>query len=418
MNKIATIKFILVAGILAVGGIVKGQDLLDAYLEEAANNNPGLKSRFNQYMAALEKVPQAGALPDPQVAFGYFVSPVETRVGPQKARISVSQMFPWFGTLNAKEDVATQMAQSRYEQFREARSRLFYDVRSTWYNLYFADKAIGITQENIDILNTFRKLALIKVEAGLASSVDVLRVEMETADLENQLALLKDNYFAMQAGFNYLLNVDRSRPVTLPDSLPGSGIELSGDAIRDSIRTGNHMVLQMEFMQASYEKQEVVAQKAGMPRLMLGFETMVIGESANPMADPAESGRDAVVFPMVGISVPLYRKKYTSMVREATLMQQSAENGKENRINVIESTYEKAERDYRDAGRRIPLYRNQSGRASTALNILQAAYETEGRNFEEVLRMERQLLKYRLELEKARSDEEAAEAFIYYLMGK
>ena len=46
------------------------------------------------------------------------------------------------------------------------------------------------------------------------------------------------------------------------------------------------------------------------------------------------------------------------------------------------------------------------------MNILQTEYETSGKNFEELLRMELQLLKYKLELEKARSDKDAAIAFI------
>ena len=82
-----------------------GQGKLDEYLQTAAQNNPGLKVKFNEYMAALERVPQAGALPDPTVAFGYFVQPIETRLGPQQAKISAMQMFPWFGTLSAREIV-------------------------------------------------------------------------------------------------------------------------------------------------------------------------------------------------------------------------------------------------------------------------------------------------------------------------
>jgi cobalt-zinc-cadmium efflux system outer membrane protein len=413
-----TNKLILVAVILAMGSITYAQDVLENYLEDAANNNPGLKGKFSEYMAALEKVPQAGALPDPQVTFGYFIQPVETRVGPQKARISASQMFPWFGSLSIREDAATAMAKSKYEQFQEAKSRLFYDVKSTWYNLYFTQKAIDITCDNIDILNTFRKLALIKVETGMASSVDVLRTEMELADLENQLALLKDNYFAMQTGFNNLLNVENQRLVSLPDSLPDLDIDLTHEAIQDSIRSGNHQVLQMEFTQASYEKQEIAARKAGKPNLMLGLDYVVVGKSSNPMADPSESGKDAIVFPMIGISVPLYRHKYTAMVKEAVLMQESTENSKLDKVNILETTFEKANNDYKDAGRRISLYHNQVQRANTSLSILQTVYETDGKNFEEVLRMERQLLKYRLELEKARADKNAATAFINYLMGK
>lgn len=418
MNKIKYIRYILTAFILAGGLLTLAQDMLDSYLVEAAKNNPGLKSRFSEYLATLEKVPQVGALPNPQVAFGYFIQPVETRVGPQIARISASQMFPWFGTFRAKEDAVTEMAKSKYEMFEEAKSHLFYEVKSTYYSLYFTQKAIDIMLENIIILNTFHKLALIKVESGLASSVDLLRVEMDIADLENQLALLRDNFFVMQTGFNNLLNVDEQRVVITPDSLINTDFNLTRETVLDSIHSGNHQVLQMEFMEASYEKQEIVAKKLGNPNFMLGLDYVVVSKSSNPMTSPSESGKDAMVFPMLSISIPLYRQKYTSMVKEAVLMQESTESGKLDKMNVLETTFEKANRDYKDANRRISLYRGQSDKAIKSLHILQTAYETEGENFEELLRMERQILKYNLELEKARADKDAAIAFIDYLMGK
>ena len=200
-------KYIIITVLILSGSFLShSQDILENYLIEAANNNPGLQAQFNEYMAALEKIPQVGALPDPTLAFGYFIQPVETRLGPQQGRISVSQMFPWFGTLDAKEDVATQMAKARYEMFEEAKSKLFYDVKSTWYNLYFTNRAIAITRENIDILNTFQKLALVKIEAGKASAVDELRVEMEILELENQLELLLDKFNSQKIAFNNSIN--------------------------------------------------------------------------------------------------------------------------------------------------------------------------------------------------------------------
>lgn len=416
MKTIKKTSYILLAFFLLTGSIVQAQDRLDSYLVEAAKNNPGLQGKFGEYMAAMQKIPQVGALPDPQVTFGYFIQPIETKLGPQRARISLSQMFPWFGTLNAKKDVAATMAKSKYEQFREAKSRLFYDVKSTYYNLYFTQKAVDITLKNITILNTFRKLSLIKVEAGMASTVDVLRVEMELADLENQLALLRDNMNTQQVQFNNLLNVENQRTVLLPDSLNNTDLEMTAQAVLDSIRSGNHQVLQMEFMQASYAKQQLAAKKMGKPKLMLGLDYMLIGKGSNPTM--ADAGKDAFVFPMVGISIPLYRKKYTAMVEEAALMQESTENKKLDKINALETTFAKANKDYKDADRRIPLFHGQSDRAEKALSILQTEYESDGKNFEEVLRMERQLLKYKLELEKARSDKQAAIAFINYLAGK
>ncbi|MEN8230854.1 MAG: TolC family protein, partial [Bacteroidota bacterium] len=60
--------------------IISAQEELEQYLVIAAENNPGLKAKFNKYMAALEVAPQVNSLPDPQAAFAYFIRPVETRV--------------------------------------------------------------------------------------------------------------------------------------------------------------------------------------------------------------------------------------------------------------------------------------------------------------------------------------------------
>ncbi len=105
-----TIKQIIVVLALVISSQLTAQDILNGYLETAANNNPGLKARFNEYMAALEIAPQISGLPDPQFAFGYFIQPIETKAGPQQAKFSITQMFPWFGQLQSNEDAALQMA--------------------------------------------------------------------------------------------------------------------------------------------------------------------------------------------------------------------------------------------------------------------------------------------------------------------
>ena len=56
---------------------------LDYFLRSAALNNPGLEAAFNRWKAALERVPQSRALPDPKFTYAYFIREVETRVGPQ-----------------------------------------------------------------------------------------------------------------------------------------------------------------------------------------------------------------------------------------------------------------------------------------------------------------------------------------------
>lgn len=411
-------KYIVLCGLMLWGFGLMAQNEIDGYLVAGAKSNPGLKAKFNEYLAALEKVPQVGALPDPTIAFGYFIQPVETRVGAQQAKISASQMFPWFGTLNSRENVAIEMAKAKYEEFEEAKSKLFYDIKSTWYNLYFTNKAIAIARDNVEILHTFRKLALVKIESGKASAVDELRVEMEILELENQLLQLLDKFQTQKVAFNHFINVSVTDDIYIPDLLESTELNFDRAAILDSIKQNNHQVLNLEFQEASYEYQQVVSKKMGKPNFTIGMDYTFIGKSSNTMLAPGESGKDAIVFPMVGISIPLYRKKYTSMVKEAVFMQEAAQNKKENKINVLESIYEKANADYKDAKRRIELHTKLLELAQKSMRILESDYATGGKQFEEILRMERKVLMHNLELEKSRADLNASIAFIHYLIGR
>lgn len=392
--------------------MVSAQDELVGYLQIAAKNNAGLKAKFNQYMAALERVPQVKALPDPSIAFGYFIQPVETRVGPQRFKISVTQMFPWFGTLKSKENVAVQSAKAKYEAFEDAKSSLNNEVRSTYYNLYFNSKAIDITLENIDILMIFRKLAAIKVEAGAVSAVDEYRIEMEIGDLENQLAQLRDMQFVLEVMFNNLQNVNADSEIYIPDLLSSNDFRFSRQAALDSIRAGNHQLLSIDFQSAALSYQREVVNKQGKPDLSLGLDYIAVGKGKDNLA-----GTDAFMFPKIGITIPLYRSKYKAMINEVIYLETAKQNEKIEKTNILETLFENWWKDYRDADRRIQLYHSQLELANKSLNLLETQYATGNSNFEELLRMERKVLKYNLELEKARADKQAAISSITYLMG-
>ena len=106
------------------------------------------------------------------------------------------------------------------------------------------------------------------------------------------------------------------------------------------------------------------------------------------------------------------------MVDQVNYLKASKQHEKSDKGNLLETIFENSYRDLRDAGRRLDLYRNQLSLAEISLQILEVEYATNSRDFEEILRMERLVLKYALEIEKARADNEAAISFINYLMGK
>jgi hypothetical protein len=141
-------------------------DSLLYYLELAAKNNPVILERFSEYQAALQKVPQVGSLPDPELTMGVFLSPMELVSGNQIADIRLMQMFPWFGVLKNAKDEMSMMAKAKFESFRDAKYQVFYDVQRTWYELYNVKQDILISEKNIDILHTLERLALVKFKTA------------------------------------------------------------------------------------------------------------------------------------------------------------------------------------------------------------------------------------------------------------
>lgn len=406
----------LIGSLALLGPYLFGQKELNQYLEIAAENNPGLQVKFNEYMAAMEKVPQVKSLPDPTVAFGYFIQPVETRVGPQEWRFNMAQSFPWFGLLGAKEDVATDLANAKFEEFENAKSNLFFEVKTAYYNYYYIEKAIDITKENIEILEIFKRLSVVKIEAGNASIVDELRVELELNDLENQLALFEDIRYALQVKFNNLLNREDHIPINVPETLWQEEIPTGQLSILEEIYASNHQLKGIDHRLNAFVNQETVAKKEGLPKFNIALNYTVVGE--NPTSMALDNGDDAFLFPSVGISIPIYRKKYRAMVEEAKYMQEMETFRREDTKNSLNTIYENTFKDFNDGDRRIALNKKQSEIAKKVLDILITSYSTDAKDFEEVLRIERQLLKYQLAHQKALTDKNAAVAFIDYLLGK
>ena len=141
-------------------------DSLMHYLELSTKNNPTVLQRYNEYQAALQKVPQVGGLPDPQLEMGVFLSPMELISGNQVADIKLMQMFPWFGVLKNAKDEMSLMAKAKYETFRDAKLQVYYDVQRTWFDLYRVRQNIRISEENVELLKTIERLTLVKFRSG------------------------------------------------------------------------------------------------------------------------------------------------------------------------------------------------------------------------------------------------------------
>ena len=148
-------------------------DSLPVYLEQAARNNPQVNADFMLYKASLEKIPQAGAFSDPELEIGLFIKPMETLMGKQVADFTLMQMFPWFGTRKAARGEASEMARMAYEQFRDTRNNLWYEVKAQWYQLCNLNEQYRTMKTNIHLLRQLEQLALNRFSASSAQATSL-----------------------------------------------------------------------------------------------------------------------------------------------------------------------------------------------------------------------------------------------------
>ncbi len=410
--------FINIIIIIFLGGGIGFAQTLDDYFKIAAENNPGLQAKYKEFEAAIQKVEQVNTLPDPNFSFGYFISPVETRVGPQRARFSLTQMFPWFGTLKAQGDAAALMAEAKYQSFLDARNRLYYQVAAAYYPLYELNQWKEIERENIEILESYKTITNKKFENGAGTMVDFLRVDIMLKDAKTNLSILNDKEVPLLTRFNKLLNREEDALVIVEDSLFAQA--LPDNFRKDSLLTNNPLLEELDLKIASSEASEEVAYKQGLPKFGVGLDYVMVGERtdlASDMAAPQDNGKNALM-PMVSVSIPIFRSKYKAAVKEAQLMQESFALQKEDFANTLTSNYEMSWFEIQQQQELLELYDQQIQESNQALNLLFTAYGNSGKEFEEVLRMQQQLLKYEKMKATAETQYQIALARLNYLTAK
>jgi len=386
---------------------------LDDYFKIAAENNPGLKAAYNEYEASLQKVPQVSTLPDPVFSFGYFVSSVETRVGPQQAKLSLTQMFPWFGTLKAQGNAAALMAEAKFQSFIDARNKLHLQVASAYYPLYELKDWIRIEEENINILESYKTIADQKFRNGTGTMVDVLRVDIMLKDAQTNLDILRDKEKPLLTTFNKLLNRPANDMVQISASLKPETI--ADNYRRDSLIVSNPKLRALDLKLQAGKATEVAAGKQGLPKLGVGIDYVMVGERTD--ISLPDNGKD-VWMPMVSVSIPIFRRKYKASVKEAQLMQESYNNQKQEVANTLISEYEMVWFQVQQQLQLLSLYEQQIQTTQQSLNLLFTSYGNSGKEFEEVLRMQQQLLKYLKMKSTALTKYQVAVAKINYLTSK
>ena len=367
-------------------GIDNKEDSLAVYIAEAIRNNPGLKSEYQAYQAQMANAQGAGVLSDPQLSAG---------LGKQLTTITIMQMFPWFGTLKAGREQMEYKAQEAYQKFREKSLSTAFNVEKQWYSILATQEKVKAVKQKRALLNDIKKVAIYLYKnytAGRDTKMsDQLRLDAEEERLKEQTESLETQLTLQKQQFNITLHRQPNAALSLPDSIP---LRQMPTFNWTEIERNNPKLAQYSAIQKAFKSQEEQTRAKGMPMIGVGLQYMLNGKVDMPMM-PNMNGKD-MVMPMVSVTIPIYRKKITSAIHSAQLMERSAAYNYQSQLDALQSTYLSIEQRADDIKRKLKLYESEVSLLNRTLELMQKEYATGATSLTDILQTTRESIDYDL----------------------
>jgi cobalt-zinc-cadmium efflux system outer membrane protein len=232
MARAPLLAALLFPALAAAQGAPPVDPVLDRLVAEALAARPEVRQAQERARAERERVPQAGALPDPTLALalqndgfaGIQVGKMETSY----YQVMLSQGLPWPGKLGLRTDLARLAAEQAEASVERARLSTEADVRRGYLDLLLVRDRLALLDRLDAIWKGSSAIAQARYEASEGAQSDVLRAQLELNRLkQRRWGLRSDERVKVQA-----LNRLRAHPLDEPIPTAASLRDLPLPALR------------------------------------------------------------------------------------------------------------------------------------------------------------------------------------------
>ncbi|EGB15145.1 outer membrane efflux protein [Pseudodesulfovibrio mercurii] len=390
-------------------------DDLRMFLVLAAKNNNELQAAFQQWQAAIKRAMQADTLPDPRLNFGYYTTPLETRGGPARYKYGMSQTLPFFGKLGSKERIALREADGLKAKFDGLKLTTFFEVKKIYYEYAYLARAIEITRENIELMKYLERIATTRYTTGSAKHSDIIRPQVELGKLEDRLNSLQDLKSPLAARLNALVDRPADTSIPFPDSIPVMSITDSDESLSARLGESNPQLAYWETVAAKEEAGRDLAQRNYYPDFTFGLDVTEVDSARNPGV--IGDGQNPVLASM-SFNVPLWFGARAAAVDESQAKILAAKRSRIGLERRLKADLELALYKYRDAGRKINLYKDTLvPKAEQSLGVIMETFMTGSGTSLDLIDAEQTLLELQLAYYRALTDQAQRLAEIETLVG-
>ncbi len=386
-------------------------------LDRAQITNPDLDVARTVAQAAAARVYPAGALPDPR--FRYELSNVPTgdfdldSTPLSGQQLGLSQYLPFPGLLGNQRDAARSAADASEEDVVDQSRRVAAAVERAWVELGFAQRALDVTVENIDLLRQLTKIAEAKYRVGTGLQQDVIRAQVALTELLDERLLRDASIRTAEARLAKLLDLTPATPFPRTEALRESAPLPDVAQLLDQLEPTSPRLRALAERIEEAEHRKRVAQLEGYPDFDLGLGYRIRQSVAG---DPVNG--DDFLGASVTIRLPVNRKKWRSrVVEQDALLRQSQAEYRRSRAALRDSVrahYADLERADREVGL-IELGLLPQARQS--LDSSRSGYEVDKVDFLSLIDSQVRLLNAQLRLERAVADRRSAFAAVEASLG-
>lgn len=292
---------------------LEGPHAVGEYIQFALEQNPEVQAARKRMESLAYSVPVAASLQDPMVSATVQPAPVETAAGQQDLVLSASQKFPWFGKLETRASLAEAQTNIARAELAAAELETIARVKRAYYELYFIQQAISVTQAEQELLGEIRDVANTRYISGQTSQQDVLRAELEISRTEKELIELRQQLESGQARLARVLHVGPETRMLALEQLPGEQVPEDLQVLqRQAVAARPELHARLAALTRDQQAVEL-ARLDYKPDVTLGMSWIDVSSAG---ISPVANGRDAVML-TAGINLPVYQKRLDSSLRSA-----------------------------------------------------------------------------------------------------
>lgn len=392
------------AGLSSVEGAQAELDgrVLAGLVEQALEHNPELQAARERWEMARHRITPAGSLDDPTLGLALSNYPVDSlesdRTPMTGNEIRIAQNLPFPGKLEGKEEVARQQSRWFEAAYRDARLQVAAKVKDTYYRLYFLDRAVALTEENVAILDSFIELTMTRYEVGSGLQQDVLKAQVEQSKLEDKLLALRQQSATLEAQLVRLLGGMETLKLPLPDELPLVEMAHPAERLKTLARDNRPMFASYRALIERYEEERELARLDYYPNFN-------VWTSYRFRDDDLPDGGTDFVSAGVGINLPIWREKRSAKVAEADAGIRLARRQQDDFAHQVDFTIADALAGLRRNHDQAELYqRGIIPQAQQSLDASTAAYQVGKVELLTLLDGLMTLYRYQIDFERASSD--------------